>query len=87
MAEANSTFILRLWMVDTSLATPAPRGRGRIDHLQSGEYCYFECLAEAMHFIGAHFGAFSAMQPPEPGTATSTSTMERSAATDEGNHE
>jgi hypothetical protein len=68
MAEVTSTFILRLWSVNEPLAEELPQGRGRIDHVQSGEYIYFDHVVEAMDFLRRHFGAYASLElpPPEP---------------------
>ena len=83
MAEISSTFIIRLWTVDEPLAGESPRGRGRIDHVQSGEHIYFDQLAEALSFLRQHFGAYANLEgiaPPEPAVApdsqASPTTME-----------
>jgi hypothetical protein len=66
MAEVSSTFILRLWTNDESLVGQHPHGRGRIDHLQSGERLYFDHLESALIFIRHHFGAYDTLQPATP---------------------
>jgi hypothetical protein len=66
MAEVSSTFILRLWTTDEPLTDRPPHGRGRIDHLQSGERLYFDQLEPALTFIRQHFGAYASLQLVDP---------------------
>jgi hypothetical protein len=63
MAEVRSTFILRLWTTDDPLLGRPAQGRGRIDHLQSGERLYFDHLDQMLTFIRYHFGAYDTLQP------------------------
>ena len=76
MAEISSTFIIRLWTVDEPLAGESPRGRGRIDHVQSGEHIYFDQLAEALSFLRQHFGACANLEGMAPDSQASATTME-----------
>jgi hypothetical protein len=66
MAEVSSTFMLRLWTNDAPQVGQPPHGRGRIDHLQSGERLYFDHLESALSFIRHHFGAYDTLQPAAP---------------------
>ena len=68
MADVISTFIIRLWTVQEPGASGSPRGRGRIDHVQSGEHVYFDQLVEGLDFLRRRFGAYDSLQPP-PGFA------------------
>jgi hypothetical protein len=78
MAEVVSTFIVRLWTVQEPGLTDAPRGRGRIDHVQSGEHAYFEQLSEGLEFLRQRFGAFDSLQAADPVESTGSSeTMSR----------
>ncbi len=63
MAEVTSTFIIRLWTVREPGVAESPRGRGRIDHVQSGEHAYFEQLSDGLAFLRERFGAFDTLQP------------------------
>ena len=56
----SSTFIIRVWTSEG----PAWRGQGRIDHVQSGEYRYFDELSDALAFLRRHFGAFDSIPAP-----------------------
>jgi hypothetical protein len=62
MAEVVSTFIVRLWTVQEPGVAESPRGRGRIDHVQSGEHAYFEHLSDGLEFLRQRFGAFDSLQ-------------------------
>ncbi|HWE60779.1 MAG TPA: hypothetical protein VHB98_03635 [Chloroflexota bacterium] len=62
MADVTSTFIIRLWTNGESLTDQPPHGRGRIDHLQSGERLYFDHLDSALGFIRQHFGAYDRLE-------------------------
>jgi hypothetical protein len=64
MADVISTFIIRLWTVQEPGANQSPRGRGRIDHVQSGEHVYFDQLAEGLDFLRRRFGAYDSLQTP-----------------------
>jgi hypothetical protein len=75
MAEVVSTFIVRLWTVQEPGVADAPRGRGRIDHVQSGEHAYFEQLSDGLEFLRQRFGAFDSLQTADG--AGSTSSPER----------
>jgi hypothetical protein len=66
MAEVSSTFMLRLWTNDEPRVGHPTHGRGRIDHLQSGERLYFDHLEDALSFIRYHFGAYDTIQPAAP---------------------
>jgi hypothetical protein len=63
MAEATSTFVLRLWT--EAEARGQRRGRGRVEHLQTGDRCYFDDIAEALAFISEHFGGYDSLLRPE----------------------
>jgi hypothetical protein len=62
MADVVSTFIIRLWTVQEPGVVESPRGRGRIDHVQSGEHAYFEHLSDGLDFLKQRFGAFDSLQ-------------------------
>jgi hypothetical protein len=49
-----STFVIRIW---TDAMPNAPRWRGRIENLQTGQHAAFEDLARVLAFIRAA-GAF-----------------------------
>jgi hypothetical protein len=53
--ENTHVFILRLWLEPREIEDVKPEWRGVIEHVKSGEHCYFRNLEVMLSFIAKHF--------------------------------
>jgi hypothetical protein len=51
------SFVVKIWQEESTTEAGAPRWRGRITHVPSGEKRYFEDLQTIVEFIQSYLGS------------------------------
>ena len=51
MASRTASFVLRIWWEE---GDAGPIWRGWTQHAASGDNCYFQTIAELLHFVECH---------------------------------